>query len=127
MSVGRRHWIGCNCRIYRDDGQSMLQRLANQHPVERIAVQSRQLGQICYGIFIYGEAADKVPLPLEWQIRLWRLWKWQLAQLILDDRFPHGSHTQVNIIVRVADAGLSRYRKPLIATNEPQEDVRVEK
>jgi hypothetical protein len=46
--------IGANSIIYRGDGQTILQRLTDQHAIERVTVDLRKIGKMRYTGFIEG-------------------------------------------------------------------------
>src|SRR5207249_3375034 len=95
---GRRCLWGCLCakdryrvaeddRINGDQSQSMLQRLADQDPVERVAVDQGQAGETERTPLVQGEAQNLVHGAHAGKVDLWRLGERELADLMLRDDF----------------------------------------
>jgi len=94
-------------RILRDSGvrseddQTVRDSLTNEYPVERVLVVLRQSRELQDRFFFQRQRADVVAGPPSAHEPVRRLGQRQLAQLVLDDDFSHGSHAQVDLVVGV--------------------------
>src|SRR5688500_18894145 len=78
------HGAGADGNIDSRQDQIVLQRLAHEHPVERVAVQGREVGQPHDVRLAEGEGGDAVAPPLLRQVGFWPTGQWQLSQRVLD-------------------------------------------
>ena len=57
--------------IQRGEKQAVLERLADQHPVERVLVKGWQGGEPGDARFIKRKGNDPVPFSLAWKVGIW--------------------------------------------------------
>src|SRR5262245_17571919 len=119
----RRYLVGREGGIVRDDRQPLLQRLCDQHAVERVAMVPREtLDAECMGDrhreFLEsrctGGRGDGVEVCAE------------LAERRLDRDFPRAGRAHVDGVARVAHAGRRAGREAGGGSERPKESVRVE-
>ena len=93
-----RYGVAEDDRIRGDERQSMLQRLADQDPVERVAVDQGQMGETERASLIQGQAQNLVPGAHPGKIDLGRLGEREFADRILCDDFPDRADTQEELV-----------------------------
>lgn len=105
----------------------MLQCLANQHSIERIAMMKWQVKKVGQGWFVKRKARDIVLLAPGPQIFVCGPGKRQLAELVFCERFPYRYHAQEDFVRFVLDCIGRRVAKPWIVGDVPEKDMRIEK
>src|SRR6266404_6026591 len=76
--------------------------------------------------FLNRKAGDLVQFPLAGQVLLRGSGQGQLSQTVLDDRLPHGSHAQENLVRWVLDGGPESGRQARVGGDVPEKDVGVQ-
>ena len=89
-------------RIGRGERQPVRLCLADQHPVERIAMQRGQSAQLRNGGFIQSQRHDKVFFALLRDELRGRLRQGQFAEAVFDGDLPERNGAQEDLIIRVA-------------------------
>ena len=113
-------------RIGRGERQRVRLCLANEHPVEGIAVQRGQSAQLRDGDLIQGQRRDEMFFALLWDELRWRLWQRQFAKAVLDGEFSERNGAQEYLIVRVAYRSGNISRQLGVAGHEPEEFTGVQ-
>jgi hypothetical protein len=71
--------------------------LADQHPVEGIAMQRGQSAQLRDGGLIQGQRRDAMLFPLRWDELRGRLRQGQFAEAVFDGDFPERNRAQERV------------------------------
>lgn len=112
--------IGCQ------DGQSLFDSLADQHPVERIFVDVRQIGKVQRIRLGKLKRIDQVTLALPGNKLVWRQGQGKFPQLIFDIDLPDGNDAETDFIFRFAECGPHRVGQTLFTLHDPQERAGVQ-
>ena len=95
------HGILANELVWSQDHKILHDRLANEHPVKRVSMQSRKPSQMESGLFIEGKRIDAMMLSLRRDKSCGRIGKRQPAEGVFDGDLPSGDGAQVDLIVRI--------------------------
>ena len=101
-------------------------RLANQHPVERVAMVIRKLGQVQNGVFFQGQTFDAMDFALGRDVLGGRPWKPQAAQGILDADFPGRNAAQKDTVRGVGVKACGCFRQSLIPGDDPEKRAGIQ-
>ncbi len=90
-------------RIGSEQQAVMLDGLANQHPVERIAMQCGELMEMKYCAFFEWQHRDSMLLPLLQDKSIERRRQRQLSEGMCDRELPYRHHTEQDFIGRIGE------------------------
>src|SRR5262245_51481005 len=88
-------------RIWRRDRHAMHDRLANEEPVERVAMQPRQANGMHRRLFIYGECGNRTRVTLGRDEPFGRLRQSQLSAGVLLANLPCRCGAEKHVVVRI--------------------------
>ncbi len=112
--------------VCRDQYEIVMNRLADEHPIEGVAVKRRQIEQVRNRSTFEWQRGNSVLRLLCLEILIRRRRKAQPPELILDERLPDRHHAQVRLVLSAAhDVGDGRGKAPVIR-DVPEEDVGIE-
>src|SRR3954464_11824512 len=104
----------------------MLQRLRNEQPVERVAVERLQARQVWHRSFVDRQAGNSMCVPPLWEVVSGRSREWELAELVFDNSFPDRGDAQIYLVGFIL-AGLPKNGRELrISGDVPKEYVCIE-
>ena len=93
----------------------MFDSLADQHPVELVAVRIRELGEMADRRLAERQGLDTVTLALTGNVCGWRFGQWKATEVVFDQDLPEGDHAQTHVVLRGAnrsDMSLGSRRLP---------------
>ena len=127
LGLGKQtNWILGELLVRRDQYEIVVNRLADEHPIEGVAVKRRQIEQVRDGSAFEWQGGNSVLRLLCLEILIRRRRKAQPPELIFDQRLPDRHNAEVRLVPsaahRVGDGG----GKAPVIRDVPEEDVRVE-
>src|SRR6187401_3520425 len=90
-----------NHRIRRDQRHPVNDRLTDKDPVERVAANGGETGQMKGRLFVDGQGLHSVPLAQPWDQTLGRLWQRQPAECVFGCNLPGRRGTEIYLVVGV--------------------------
>lgn len=102
------------------DGEFMLDGLANEHAVKRVFVKSREFGQMSGCGFFQGECANAMALPLLRDELIHRCGEGNFAKRVFHENFPDGNRTQQYFLRGVGKYLLTHRRERFVVRDDPQ-------
>ena len=116
---GRFHGILRDHGIRREQGELMVNGLADQHTIERVSMKRRQPRKIEYRLFLQWQCGNPMSFTLRRDKAFGGLRKWKLAKTELDLDFPDGDRAEIGLIGRVSEKIPRFARKRRIIRNQP--------
>jgi hypothetical protein len=106
-------------RVGRQEHTVVLDRLADEHAVERISMEAGKFVKMEHGGFMKRQLGDAVTLPLIHEESIERTRERQLAQGMFDGKLPHRDDTEKDFVGRVGEEPRGVRRKRLISRDDP--------
>jgi hypothetical protein len=104
----------------------MVNRLADEHPIKRVAVKRRQIDQVRNGSAFEWQGGNAVLRLLCLEIPICRSRKAQPPELIFDERLPDRHDAEVSLVLRAAHHVGNGGGKATVIRDVPEEDVGIE-